>query len=271
MTDHFYITLPSNSSEDYYGKQPMASYKTRLARTLQLDVNEWEVGLAEIVYPHTWNNITDGKFSIKYLENDEWTWKDTSIPSALYETPDQLVNTLNEQIKLILGTTQRDNIHFVYNELLRKFTAFVANGYMVHFPKILAIALGLGDIVTTLRQSPKKEDFGTVRKDTRIVYDGDKIIADYCMDLNRGLHTFFVYCDIVEYQLVGDANVPLLRTVAVKGKNGEVIASSFQNIHYVGLCRSTFQEVQVHITDDTGLKVPFEHGRVIVKLHFRQK
>ena len=142
---------------------------------------------------------------------------------------------------------------------------------MVRFPKDLAIILGLGDVETTLRQSNEKDTWGVERKDTRIVYDGDKIIADYCIDLNRGLHTFFVYCDIVQYQLVGDANVPLLRAIAVSGKKGDVIAKSFHNVHYVGLSRSTFQEVHVHITDDTGLRVPFEHGRVIVKLHFRKK
>ena len=55
--DHLYVTLLSNSSEDFYGKQSMSSYKTCLAKTLQLAVDEWEVGLAELIYPHTWNNI----------------------------------------------------------------------------------------------------------------------------------------------------------------------------------------------------------------------
>lgn len=269
--EHFYVTLPSNSSEDYYGKQVMSSYKTRLAKTLQLDVDEWEVGLAELIFPHTWNNINDGKFCVRLLDDNEWVWKETSIPPALYENPNQLIEKLNDMTKKELGPNQRDNIHFNYNELLRKFTAYVANGYMVRFPRELATALGLGDIETTLRQSSNKEAWGTEREMPRIVYDGDKIIADYCMDLDRGLHTFFVYCDIVQYQLVGDANVPLLRTVAVSGKKGDVISKSFQNIHYVGLSRSTFQEIHVHITDDTGLRVPFEHGRVIVKLHFRKK
>ena len=269
--DHFYITLPSNSSENFYGKQPMSNYKTHLAKTLQLDVDDWEVGLAELIYPHTWYNITDGTFKVKLLEHDEWIWKVTEIPPALYETPQQLVQTLNEHVKLILGTSQRDNIHFIYNELLRKFTACVTNGYMVRFPKQLASALGLGDIEVTLRQSHNPNEFGVTHKDTRTVFDGTKIKAPYTIDLNRGLHTFFVYCDIVQYQLVGDANVPLLRTIPVTGRNGDVIVNSFDNVHYVGLSRSTFQEIEIHITDDTGLRVPFEHGRVIVKLHFRKK
>jgi hypothetical protein len=136
----------------------------------------------------------------------------------------------------------------------------------------MASALGFGDSDVVLKNSDNSELHGrTERKDNVIEYDDDKIIAPYVLDLNRGLHTFFVYCDIVEYQLVGDASVPLLRTVAVNGKNAEVIAKSFDNIHYVGLGRSTFQDIELHITDDTGLKVPFEQGRIIIKLHFRKK
>ena len=94
----------------------------------------------------------------------------------------------------------------------------------------------------------------------------------YCSLLyGLGLHTFFVYCDIVQYQLVGNAHVPLLRTIPVTGKNGDVIVNLFDNVHYVGLGWSTFQEIEMQITDNTGLRVPFEHGRVIIKIHFRKK
>ena len=70
----------------------MLSYKPHLATTLQLDVDEWEVDLAaELIYPHTWNHITDGKFRIKHLEKDKWTWKHIEILLPLYKTPQHLV------------------------------------------------------------------------------------------------------------------------------------------------------------------------------------
>ena len=268
--EHFYVTLPSNSSETFYGKQPMSSYKTRLAKPLNLDVSEWEVGLAEIIYPRTWPNILDGKFFVRLLENDAWTWVETSIPSVMYESPTQLVDTLNDEVKRVLGKSQHDKIYFTFHPLLGKFTAFVEQGYYVRFPKALTAALGLGDDDSILKQSIHEEAFGVTETPTRLVYNSDKIIAPYCMDLNRGLHTFFIYCDVVEYQLVGDASVPLIRTIPANGKNGEVVVNSFNNIHYVGLGRSTFQEIHIHITDETGKKVPFERGRVVVKLHFRK-
>ena len=269
--DHFYITLPSNSSEDVYGKQPMSSYKTHLAKQLDLEVDEWEVGMAEIIYPHSWFNVIEATFSIKFINDGQWGWHEVSVPSALYETPQDLVQTLQDVVNTTIPTSLRGRIQFLYNDLLRKFTASISPGYMVRFDKSLSIALGLGDRVTTLKCSENKIHHGNELKKERMVYDNDKIVSNFVMDLNRGLHTFFVYCDIVESQLVGDAYVPLLRSIPVQGKNGEVMSHSFDNIHYLPLSRSTFQDVHIHISDDTGKKVPFMYGRVIVKLHLRRK
>ena len=82
---------------------------------------------------------------------------------------------------------------------------------MVHFPKPLAIALGLSDIKVTLRQSRNEEKFGIKHKDECTVLDCKKLIAPHIMDLNRGLYMFFIYCYIVRYQLVSDSYVPLLK------------------------------------------------------------
>ena len=97
---------------------------------------------------------------------------------------------LNVHTKLVLGTSQRDSIYFVYNELLRKFTTWVSNNYMVRFPKQLVIALGPSDIKVMFRQSRNEEAFGIKHKDERTVFGRQET---YSMDLNRGLHTFFMY------------------------------------------------------------------------------
>ena len=59
MESEFYITLPSNSSMQYFPDNKTSNFVTKLSRTLRLD-GEWEVGLAEIDYPHTWyNNVKE--------------------------------------------------------------------------------------------------------------------------------------------------------------------------------------------------------------------
>ena len=46
-----------------------SNFVTKLSRILQLD-GEWEVGLAEIDYPHTWYNIREGKNSVEIYAPD---------------------------------------------------------------------------------------------------------------------------------------------------------------------------------------------------------
>src|SRR6218665_3155910 len=53
---HFYVTLPSNSSIRYYPDNTTTRYTTRLENTLAL-TGDWEVGLIEIQYQHTWFNL----------------------------------------------------------------------------------------------------------------------------------------------------------------------------------------------------------------------
>ena len=61
MESEFYVTLPNNSSMQYFPDNKTSNFV--------LD-GEWEVGLAEIVYPHTWYNIREGKNSVEIYTPD---------------------------------------------------------------------------------------------------------------------------------------------------------------------------------------------------------
>ena len=84
------------------------------------------------------------------------------------------------------------------------------------------------------------------------------------------MSTIYVYCDIVEPQVVGDTNAQLLKTIPVEGKFGDVIAKTFTNIQYVHIQTRSFENIEILLRDDTGDPVPFERGKVVNTLHFRQ-
>ena len=86
----------------------------------------------------------------------------------------------------------------------------------------------------------------------------------------HSFHDLYVYCDIIQSQYVGDALVPLLRIVPVEGKDGQRISKSFVCPQYVPVSRKQFESIEVNIKRDTGETVPFEFGRVLLTLHFRQ-
>ena len=85
------------------------------------------------------------------------------------------------------------------------------------------------------------------------------------------MSTIYVYCDIVEPQVVGDTNAQLLKTIPVEGKFGDVIAKTFTNIQYVPIQTRSFENIEILLRNDTGDPVPFELGKVVITLHFRQR
>ncbi|CAF1137833.1 unnamed protein product [Brachionus calyciflorus] len=75
----------------------------------------------------------------------------------------------------------------------------------------------------------------------------------------------------VDYQYVGDAYAPLLRSVVVDNSYLKTAWVNYDNPHYLNVNKYYINNIKVEIRDDTGKKIRFENGRVIVKLHFRPK
>ena len=75
----------------------------------------------------------------------------------------------------------------------------------------------------------------------------------------------------MEARIVGDSLVPLLRIVPVTGGIGETVTKIYQKVHYVPIQRKSFQTLEIYIRDDLGKPVPFQRGKSIITLTFRQK
>ena len=92
MESEFYVTLPSNSSMQYFPDNKTSNFLTKLPRTQQQD-GEWEVGLAEIDYPHTWYNMHEGKNAVEIYVPDKW-FQEISIQPGYYETVQDVIDAL---------------------------------------------------------------------------------------------------------------------------------------------------------------------------------
>ena len=80
---------------------------------------------------------------------------------------------------------------------------------------------------------------------------------------------FYVYTDIIKSQYHGDVVVPVLCTVTVKGEHGSYLSKNFEKLHYI-LNKKIFDTISINIRDEAGDLVAFEHGKVIITLHFRR-
>ena len=60
----FYLTLPSKSSMNYFPNNTLTHYTTKLPKIMDLN-GTWEIGLAEIQYPHSWYNVKNKEAWLK--------------------------------------------------------------------------------------------------------------------------------------------------------------------------------------------------------------
>ena len=240
----FYLHL--NSSLDKFPNNTLTEYRVCLPQTISM-TGDWEVALTEIHYPHSWNNVQENFKNRFYLRNQEFSevWEALIIPPGHYSSVVDVITKINEVISA--NDRFKDEMQLSLDTLNRKVTVHLRNKTEVYF----------SNIGQMLGFSPN-----TVISITST--------AERAVDLEHGFHDLYVYCDIIQSQYVGDALVPVLRIVPVEGKDGEGISKSFIRPQYLSVSRKQFETIEVNIKRDTGEFVPFEFGRVLLTLHFRQ-
>ena len=238
-----YIVLPSNVEHLKGDKENNPNhFKTPLARPLELDREQWEVALSEINYPHSWLKSifttylwykldkTVYEFTRVYHANldpnlseeekrryragevfeDKWyprRWiKENSITlsnSTESTTPAQVINHLNairpEHFKgkfsyhsKTVSVTLREGEKITFSPSLRT---------LLGFNEKQVISFMDGELTNQNEDDPNKRIF--------------KVPAPNKPDFQESKYNLFVYCNLVTNTIVGDTEVPLLRTIPV--------------------------------------------------------
>ena len=149
MESEFYVMLPSNSSMQYFPDNKTFNFVTKLSRTLQLD-GEWEVGLAEIDYPHTWYNICEGNSSVEIYAPDKWFQVFNTVQPGYYEKVQDVIDALFKA-----GLANLTDVVVTYDDTSKRVTVRCAKGAILKLRGDIARMFGfLND--TTIRASDKK-------------------------------------------------------------------------------------------------------------------
>ena len=105
---------------EYFPDNKTSNFVTKLLRTLQLD-GEWEVGLAEIDYPHTWYNIREGKNSVEIYAPDNlylvFKTAEFSIQPGYYEKVQDVINALRKA-----GLANLSDVDLSYDDTSKRVT-----------------------------------------------------------------------------------------------------------------------------------------------------
>lgn len=264
-----YLVLPSNSSFKHYPNNTVTNYITHTPVEYNL-VGQWEVGLAEIQYTHDWYSYEESdSVALAILCNEGIKLRDgkvqsmfkISIPPGYYKNKGELVEEINRLVELrvsedILEKQCTGNVEFIWNKYTDKIILKVGDTMSVGLSKSLSQLLGF----------PLQYPYVDFAPFTSGVYE-----SSVKGTLNQHLSALYVYCSIVQPRVVGNSLVKLLRPVPVTSEHGRNVFFSFQDIHFLPLATNIFQDIEIDIRDDTGKKIPFVGGRVVVTLHLRRK
>ena len=253
---HFYVTLPSNSSMSYYPDNTVTRYKTRLSQPISLD-GEWEVGLFEFEYQRTWYNVEEKDSTIRFdhMKNGKTVRDKVHIPHGYYTNIEELTDRINTSFVVFgvengIATMPQLRV----DKLTRKISIHTSDGMRIF------VSVGLGNILGY-----------DEREDVINVYG----IPDTVLTLHNTYNTevncqsLFVYCDILERVFVGNTKAPLLRTISVSGKHGNIVREKFDKPMYVPIQQKHFETIEVDIRNDFGEPVSFVNGKSSVTLHLR--
>jgi len=94
----FYLTLPSNSSMTTFHENSLSDYTTKLPMDMCLE-GQWEVGVAEILYPHSWFNMVGPRKNFLAFSHRDGEGFTVILASGYYKNPQDIVDSLNKQVE----------------------------------------------------------------------------------------------------------------------------------------------------------------------------
>ena len=232
----------------------MIYYITTLPQRISLS-GQWECGLVEIQYPHSWYNVREDDTSLFIIDSDGSTYVE-QIDAGYYPGADALIRAINRVITSMEG---QQKIKLAYTNITQKVTMHITENmsFSERSPSLRQIV----GIHQDVYSSPEKK--GPYYYYTQT--------AESVVDMAQGIYALYVYTNVVEPRVVGDTVVPLLRAVPLEGKHGDVVSKSFDNVQYIPVLHKEFTTIEIDIRDDAGRRVPSERGRFTVTLHFRRR
>ena len=280
MATDFYLTLPSNASMKVHPDNTLAHYITDLPQRISVS-GEWECGLAEFQYPHTWYNVREGDTWFCLNErNPVGLTPSTKIAAGYHRSPEVLLDHVNKALKRMW--TDKTRAKLSYSSITQKMTLHMSpsNDFTMAYQSAMGTILGFHPSLVTRPASDRDTRVYThprvgdeppelgLKPSTTVTLPPEKAKttdspysyrqeANTVVNMHQGFDTIYVYTVVVESRIVGDSLVP--------------VSDRFTNVHYVPLLRKEFGTIEVDIRDDTGRRVPFEYGRVTVTLHFRRR
>jgi len=270
----------------------------------------WEVALAEIAWPAAIQNITSGHFKYRVAPEDKDIDGSSSTDSRkrkLNERPYGMVKMCELRLRHVqkaiiekVGSI-KPGVYLSVDQILRSICEKIFGGHVDDkFPlswkpdaasealklyyegseqecifletisKDLQNVLGMKTLIdcSELSKTNKQANNSVL----------SKTIGQFPIDLTGGCNTIFVYCNLVQNEILGDSRTALLRAIplterpATANHEQQQNYRTFGNLQWRRVVKSSIESISVSLRNETGQLVPFlSRGRTNLTLHFRQR
>ena len=265
MGEDFYLTLPSDSSMDQYPRNVPGAFYTKLPQTIDLSGKNYEIGLAEVLFPNTYTNIGDNEMMLIVQPEPKLGFKTLTLPKGLYDTPESLISALNEKLVDVYAAAYEDNM--IKRTKMKMEIKNAPKFFYDRVTKRAKLKIYKEDCLVKLNPSLAK----ILRMHVEMM---DKLGANEgtgVVDVHKESNMMYIYCDLVRHRQVGDMMVPLLRVVPTHEKSGHVTYRIFEKPHYQPLARQQFNTIEIVLSTDAGKIPSFASGKTVVTLHLRPR
>ena len=279
MSDQgFFVQCPSNASTDIYKANTLSSYTVNLSQLIVLN-GDYDVGLAEIQFPQTWNNIRKGSNSFEmtysYPRTNKRRFMVKEVTPGYYDNIPDLIKVIKSMYGSTLDKKSTDKVKLIgleitYNPFTRRVLVNANNLRLrikrdsgkTHTPKVQHATIKLNDDVARLLG---------FRHGT-IIEKGKSLESEFAATVSGGLHEMYLYTDCIHPQPHPDGDVNILRTIAIdEDSNKKYVSKRYQKIFYYPLKTRTITTMSFDLYDDTGKHMGFDSGKVLIVLHFRKR
>jgi hypothetical protein len=207
-----------------------------------------------------------------YLFNNKF-----QITPAHYRTIDDLIEEINSSVEKFLRaanyTPKQDSSFptiFYYTKRTNKVRSIFSN-LPPNFVKILSSTNE--DIALVGVKLPLSISNILGFRENQQISNFDPIATNFFPpDIYPCTSALFVYCNVIEYSIVGNTMAPVLKILSYpihKTEPNEMIAFEIDNKEYKQLNSKVITTLQVSIRDDCGRLLSILNRRVIATLHFR--
>jgi hypothetical protein len=287
-------TQPSNTPTEFVND----SYEE-----IHLD-GEWEMHPVEIAFEKNWHNFLEREYlicvfydSVPPTENfdggDEtktngpalaqdvvegiesrlnnttpFSFRMMELPKAYYSSVQKLIDYINNTLEELLSDAKsHPRVRFAFDEVFDRVRLVAPRTLrMMTVESYLWASLGFSDQAIS---KIKYDDRFPTRLSVLKILQNNATLSPRLDDIT----VIYIYCDIVEYQLVADTRLPLIGIVVID-KNlpfGSMIRYVWKVTQPMKVVTNNIRNIRIRLATPQGKPIPFTRGATSLVLRFRRR